>query len=66
LLLASAGLLITSSVPLTHDAVTGIFAAVLVLGSFVALTFTRLDSAWVLIGAAILGLAAQLVGFTAG
>lgn len=62
LLLASAGLLVSSSVPLTQDAVTGVFAGLLLVASFVALTFTRLDSAWVIIGAATLGLAAKLVG----
>jgi chromate transporter len=62
LLLASAGLLLSSSVPLTQDAVTGIFTAVLLVTSFGLLTFTKLDSAWVMVGAAVLGLAAKLVG----
>jgi chromate transporter len=62
LLLASAGLLLASSVPLTQDAVTGIFAAVLLVASFLLLTFTRMDSAWVMLGAAVVGLAAKLVG----
>jgi chromate transporter len=62
LLLASAGLLLSSSVPLTQDAVTGTFAAVILLASFGLLTFTRLDSAWVIVGAAVAGLATKLVG----
>jgi chromate transporter len=62
LLLASAGLLLTSSVPLTQDAVTGISAAAILVASFAVLTFTRLDSAWVIVGAAVAGLAAKLVG----
>ena len=61
LLLASAGLLLSSSVPLTQDAVTGVFAAVLVVTSFLVLTFTRMDSAWLMLGAAVAGLATYFV-----
>lgn len=57
LLLASAGLLLSSSVPLTLDAFTGIFSAVLMTASFAVLTFTRIDSAWLMLGAAAAGLA---------
>jgi chromate transporter len=61
LLLASAGLLISSSVPLTVDAFTGIFSLVLILASFAILTFTRIDSAWLMLGAAAAGLAASFL-----
>ena len=61
LLLASAGLLVSSSVPLTRDAFTGIFSAILIVASFGVLTFTRVDSAWLILTAAALGLAAGLV-----
>jgi chromate transporter len=60
LLLAAAGLLVSSSVPLTRDAYTGIFSAILMAASFVVLTFTRIDSAWLMLGAAGAGLAANL------
>jgi chromate transporter len=60
LLLASAGLLLSSSVPLTQDAFTGVFSAVLMVASFAVLTFTRIDSAWLMLGAAGLGLATTL------
>ena len=60
LLLASAGLLISSSVPLTMDAFTGAFSAILMAASFGILTFTRIDSAWLMLGAAGAGLAASL------
>jgi chromate transporter len=60
LLLASSGLLLSSCVPLTMDAFTGAFSAVLMVGSFALLTFTRLDSAWLMVGAAVAGLATLL------
>lgn len=60
LLLASAGLLISSSVPLTMDAFTGVFSAILMAASFAVLTFTRIDSAWLMLAAACAGLAASL------
>jgi hypothetical protein len=47
-------------VPLTRDAYTGIFSAILMAASFVVLTFTRIDSAWLMLGAAGAGLAANL------
>jgi len=60
LLLASAGLLLSSSVPLTQDAFTGVFSAILMIASFAVLTFTRIDSAWLMLGAAGAGLAASM------
>lgn len=57
LLLASAGLLLSSSVPLTLDAFTGAFSVALMAASFAVLTFTRIDSAWLMLGAAVAGLA---------
>ena len=60
LILASAGLLISSSVPLTMDAFTGVFSAILMAASFGILTFTRIDSAWLMLGAAGVGLASSL------
>jgi chromate transporter len=61
LLLASAGLLVSSSVPLTRDAYTGVFSAALMAASFAALTFTRIDSAWVILVAAAAGLAVNFI-----
>ena len=60
LLLAAAGLLVSSSVPLTQDAVTGLFSLVILGASFLLLTFTRVDSAWLMGGAALAGLATLL------
>jgi len=61
LLLASAGLLVSSSVPLTQDAFTDVFSALLIVASFALLTFTRIDSAWLILGAAGAGIASSLL-----
>jgi chromate transporter len=59
LLLASAGLLVSSSVPLTRDAITGAVSLLILIASFAILTFTRISSAWLMLGAAIAGLLTQ-------
>lgn len=61
LLLAAAGLLISSSMPLTQDALSGegpvlVFSFAILAASFGLLTFTRISSAWLMVGAAALGL----------
>lgn len=58
--LASAGLLLSASLPLARDAITGALALVIMVVSFIVLSFTRVDSAWVMLGAAGVGLAAKL------
>jgi chromate transporter len=60
-LLGSAGLLLAASVPLARDAITGPFTLTVVIASFLLLSFTRLESAWLMLGAAVLGLAMKLV-----
>ena len=59
-ILASAGLLMAASIPLTRDAITGPLAIVVVAASFAVLTFTRIETWWVMIGAAAIGLGAKL------
>jgi chromate transporter len=61
LLLGSAGLLLASSVPLAQDAIKGPLTLAIVILSFFVLTFTRLDTAWLIVGAAAVGLAAKLL-----
>ena len=61
-ILASAGLLISASIPLTRDAATGAPAVAIIAASFAVLTFTRLESWWVMLGAAALGLGSKLLG----
>jgi chromate transporter len=55
--LASAGLLISAAVPLTQDAWTGFYAVAIIVASFALLTFTKIDSALLMVGAALAGLA---------
>jgi chromate transporter len=60
--LASAGLLFSASLPLARDAITGVLALVIVVITFVALSFTKVDSMWLMVGAAVAGVAAKLAG----
>jgi chromate transporter len=61
-ILASAGLLIAASIPLTRDAATAPLAVVIVVISFIVLAFTRVETWWVMLGAAAVGLGAKLLG----
>ncbi|HEY1758236.1 MAG TPA: chromate transporter [Bryobacteraceae bacterium] len=61
LMLGTAGLLLASSVPLATDANTGPLALAIMIGAFLVLGFTRLDSMWLMAGAAAVGLAASLL-----
>jgi chromate transporter len=58
--IASAGLLLSVSLPLARDAITGPFALVLVVVTFAVLAFSKVDSLWVVLGAAAAGLVAKL------
>lgn len=55
-ILASAGLLISASIPLTRDAAAGPPAIAIIVASFAVLAFTRVETWWVMIGAALAGL----------
>ena len=57
-LLASAGLLLSASVPLARDAVAGPLALCIAVASFGIIAFTRIDTFWVMLGAALIGLLA--------
>jgi len=61
LLLGSAGLLLASSIPLAKDAIAGPLSIAVMAVTFLLLAFTRLDSAWLIVTAAAVGLAAKLV-----
>ena len=60
IVLASAGLLAAASVPLARDAATGILAIAIMVITFALLTFSEIESWWVMLGAALLGLTAHL------
>jgi chromate transporter len=59
-LLGGAGLLLAASVPLAKDAITGPFTLAIVIASFAILSFTKLESVWLMFGAAVAGLIAKL------
>ena len=59
-ILASAGLLMAASIPLTRDAVSGPLAIAVLGATFAVLTVTRIESWWVMLGAATIGLASKL------
>jgi chromate transporter len=60
-LLGSAGMLLAASVPLAADAITGPLTLGIVIASFLILSFTRLESAWLMLGAAAVGLLGTLL-----
>jgi chromate transporter len=60
-MLASAGLLLSASVPLARDAITGPLTLGIVLLSFAVLALTKIDTVWVVLGGALIGLIAKAV-----
>ncbi len=52
-LLASAGLLLASSVPLARDGLTGPLTLTVAAASFAITAFTRVDTLWVILGSAL-------------
>lgn len=58
--LAAAGLLISATIPLMRDAVQGALGLAIALASFAVLALTKLDTVWVILGAATAGLAGAL------
>ncbi len=58
-ILASAGLLLSASVPLARDAITGPLTLGIVLLSFAVLAVTKIDTVWVVLGGALVGLIAK-------
>jgi chromate transporter len=59
--LASAGLLVSAVMPLARDAVTGVVTVVILILSFAAIAFTRIDSIWVILGSAAAGLLSLVI-----
>ena len=59
-MLAAAGLVVSSTVPLARDALTGPVAVSIAVASFLFLVLTRKDTVWVVLGSAIIGLLAKL------
>ena len=55
--LAAAGLVVTTTVPLAKDALTGAVPIAIALGSFLLLVLTRRSTIWVIAAAALAGVA---------
>jgi chromate transporter len=58
---ASAGLVLAANVPMARDALTGGVLVAIALASFAVCSFTRIDSVWVILAAALTGLGGALV-----
>lgn len=56
-MLAASGLVVTTTVPLARDALTGVLPVAIASGSFLFLVFTRRATVWVILAAALIGLA---------
>ena len=54
---ASAGLMIAATLPLAQSALTDTYLGALAAGSFAIFAFTAVDSVWVVLAAALVGLA---------
>ena len=61
LMVASAALLLFASVPLARETISGPFTLALAVGAFLILTFSKIDSAWLIFAAAGAGLLWRMV-----
>lgn len=59
LTVAAAALIISATVPLARDSVTGWIPALLAAGSFLLAGFTKVDTFWIMAGSAVVGLLAR-------
>ena len=57
-LFAGAGLMLSAAVPLTRDAITNPLSLIIVVASFLLIASARVDSLWVMLGAALVGVLA--------
>jgi chromate transporter len=55
-LLAGAGLMAAAAAPLARDAITGPMTFAIVMASVVLIALTRVDTLWIMVGAAVAGL----------
>ena len=60
-LIAAAGLLAATTMTLAASGIRDHFTAIVAAASFVALAFTAVDSVWVMLGAAVVGILKKLV-----
>jgi len=59
-IVATAGLLLAASLPLAREAVQGSLTLAIVIATFLMLVLTKIDSAWVMLAAAAVGVAANV------
>jgi chromate transporter len=57
-MVGGAGLMASAAAPLARDAITGPLALAIVAASFALIALTRVDSFWIIFGAAVVGLVA--------
>lgn len=55
-MLAASGLMVSSTLPLVRDSITGPVALAIAVTSFAVLSFTKLDNVWVILGSAAAGM----------
>lgn len=60
--LASAALLVTATIPLAHDAIRGPLTVVVGVASLIVLLSKKVDTLWVIGGSAVVSLVASLTG----
>jgi chromate transporter len=63
--IASAGLLLAAAMPLGRDGLTGTVALAIAVVCFVLLLTTKIDTLWMILGAALVSLTASSVGLIA-
>lgn len=61
LTIAAAALIVSSTVPLARDSITGWLPGALAVAAFGLIAFTRLDTFWVMAGSALAGLGSALL-----
>jgi chromate transporter len=61
-IIGSAGLLLAAAIPLGRDGLTGPVTIVIAMVSFVLLLTTKLDTLWIILGAALISLSASSFG----
>lgn len=62
IVLASAGLLAAAAIPLAYDALTNPVTIAIAAVSFVLLLTTKLDTLWIILGAAVIAVTASAAG----
>lgn len=65
IVIASAGLLLAAVIPLAHDALTDWLTVIIAAVTVILLLVSKIDTLWIVLGAAVITLAASSFGFLA-